>query len=118
MCYSILKNNTVYAYFDSRPGYDRGQKGIVGRLPEAIRFIGISEIADVVGIIHPCWIGTSPFLTPFAASCFALIMLLAAPIHYKLEESRNEAVNLLLLVISLFLAWGRSQQLYLSLHLT
>ncbi|HEY4288660.1 MAG TPA: DoxX family protein [Puia sp.] len=85
----------------------RGQTGVVGHSPATIRFIGISEIAGAVGIILPWWIGIWPFLTPVSAACFAVIMLLAAPIHYRLKENRNVAVNLLFLAISLFVVWGR-----------
>jgi uncharacterized membrane protein YphA (DoxX/SURF4 family) len=101
-------NKTIYS---ERQLIDRGQTGVVGRRPATIRFIGISELAGAVGIILPWWTGTLAFLTPVAAACFALIMLLAAPIHYRLKESRNVAVNLLVLAISLFVAWGRCQQL-------
>src|ERR1700754_4259974 len=95
-------NKSIYS---EKQLIDRGQTGVVGRRPATIRFIGVSEIAGAVGIIFPWWVGALAFLTPVAAACFALIMLLAAPIHYRLKESRNVAVNLLLLAIALFVAW-------------
>src|ERR1700754_1927025 len=101
-------NKSIYS---ERQLIDRGQTGVVGRRPATIRFIGISELAGAVGVILPWWTGTLSFLTPVAAGGFVFLMLLAAPIHYRLKESRNIAVNLLLLAISLFVAWGRYQQL-------
>jgi len=88
----------------------RGQTGVVGRPAGLIRFIGISEIAGAVGIILPWWTDILPFLTPLVAACFALIMALAAPIHYRLKEGRNVAFNLLMLLIALFVVWGRLWQ--------
>jgi len=85
----------------------RGQTGVVGYSTAAIRFIGIAEILGSIGIIAPWWTGILPWLTPVAACCFAGIMLLAAPIHYRLKEPRNVATNVTLLALSLFVAFGR-----------
>jgi uncharacterized membrane protein YphA (DoxX/SURF4 family) len=89
----------------------RGQTGVVGRPAATIRFIGISEIIGSFGVILPWWTNTLPFLAPVAAACFAVIMLLAAPIHYRLRESKNVALNLTLLAIALFVVLGRCRQL-------
>lgn len=89
----------------------KGQTGVVGLPAGLIRFIGISEIAGVVGIIVPWWTGILPVLTPIAALGFAVIMLLAAPIHYRLKEPKNVLVNLTLLTLALLVAWGRWSQL-------
>jgi hypothetical protein len=88
----------------------RGQTGVVGFRVATIRFIGITEIIGTLGIILPWWTHIWPFLTPLAAGCFAVIMGLAAPIHYRLRESRNVILNLVLLAIALFVAWGRCWQ--------
>ncbi|MBS1661948.1 MAG: DoxX family protein [Bacteroidetes bacterium] len=86
----------------------RGQTGVVGRGAVMIRFIGISEILGAIGVIFPWWAHILPFLTPITAGCFALIMLFAAPIHYRLKEPKNVALNLFVLAVALFVAWGRS----------
>lgn len=86
----------------------RGQTGVVGRSAAVIRLIGISEILGAIGIILPWWIQVLPILTPVAAICFTIIMLFAAPVHYKLKEPKNVALNLFVLTLSLFVAWGRS----------
>lgn len=101
ICKSILTEDALIA---------RGQTGVVGRQPSLIRFIGISEIIGVIGIILPGWTGIFPFLTPLAAAGFATIMLLAAPIHYRLKEGRNVALNLFVLLIALLVAWFRARQ--------
>ena len=89
----------------------RGQTGVVGLPAATIRFIGICEITGSLGVILPRWTNILPFLTPVAAACLAVIMLLAAPIHYRLRESRNVTINLVVLAIALFVAWGRCRQL-------
>jgi len=89
----------------------RGQTGVVGLKPVTIRIIGICELMGTAGILLPWWLNILPFLTPLTAACFGVLMLLAAPIHYRLKEPRNIVVNLFLLLIALFVAWGRGRQL-------
>jgi hypothetical protein len=85
----------------------KGQTGVVGFSPAAIHWIGICEIAGAFGLILPWWTGILPWLTPVAAGCFAVVMILAAPIHYRLHEPKNVAVNMTLLAVSLFVVFGR-----------
>jgi len=85
----------------------KGQTGVANLSVPVIRFIGISEVLGAIGIIVPVLINIWPVLTPVTAICFAVIMLLAAPIHYRLHEPRNVATNLILLALSVFVAWGR-----------
>src|SRR4051812_23210953 len=75
----------------------KGQTGVANLSTPVIRFIGISEVLGAVGIIVPLLTNIWPVLTPVTAICFAVIMLLAAPIHYRLHEPRNVATNLFLL---------------------
>jgi len=89
----------------------KGQTGVVGKATGTIRLIGISEILGAIGIILPWWINVLPALTPVSAACFAIIMLLAAPIHYRLKEFKNVLVNLTLLCLAILVAWGRGRQL-------
>lgn len=89
----------------------KGQTGVAGYSVPAIRFIGISEILGTAGVILPWLTGILPVLTPIAAGCFAVLMMLAAPIHYRLKEPRNVATNVALLLIALFVAWGRARGL-------
>jgi hypothetical protein len=88
-----------------------GQTGVEGIPFPLIRFIGISELFGVAGIILPWLLNTFPVLTIVAAGCFALVMLLAARIHFQRHEYGTSAMNLLFMLISVFVAWGRSQML-------
>lgn len=84
-----------------------GQTGVKGLPVALIRFIGISEILGAFGIILPSLLKIASVLTPIAAICFAIIMVPAGVIHYKLHEKRNVFDNVLLFLICLFIAFGR-----------
>lgn len=88
-----------------------GQTGVDGLPYSTIRFIGITEILGVVGIIAPWATGVVPILTPITAVCFAIIMILASQIHYKRKESKAITLNVILFCISFFVAWMRFSQL-------
>jgi hypothetical protein len=85
----------------------KGQTGVATLSIPQIRFIGLTEILGVIGIILPWWLNILPILTPVTAICFGIIMLLAVPVHYKRKEPQNVLTNIILLLISLFVANGR-----------
>jgi len=85
----------------------KGQTGVVNLRIGVIRFIGISEVLGAAGIIVPWLTNIWPVLTPVTAICFAVIMLMAAQIHYKLHEPKNIATNVFLLILAVFVAYGR-----------
>lgn len=89
----------------------KGQTGVAGLPAGFIRFIGISEILGAVGIILPWMLGIAAVLTPLTAVCFAVIMVFAARIHYRLHEPKNVITNLVALVISIFIAYYRFSEL-------
>ena len=89
----------------------KGQTGVAGLPAAFIRFIGISEMLGAVGIILPWLLGVAAVLTPLSAVCFAVIMVFAARVHYKLHESKNVVTNLIALVISIFIAYFRFAEL-------
>jgi hypothetical protein len=72
-----------------------------------IRLIGVAELLGGIGLTLPAVTGIAPILTPIAASCLALVMVLAAITHIRRKEPSGDAVNAILLVLNVFLAWGR-----------
>jgi uncharacterized membrane protein len=72
-----------------------------------IRLIGVAELLGGIGLILPAVTGIAPILTPIAASCLALVMVLAAITHIRRKELSGVAVNAILLVLTVFVAWGR-----------
>ena len=88
-----------------------GQTGIENLSYPVIRFIGISELLGAIGIVLPWWLMIVPVLTPVTAVCFAMIMLLAAPIHYRRKEMKAVGINLSFFFVSVFVAYMRFAQL-------
>ncbi|HLL42332.1 MAG TPA: DoxX family protein, partial [Segetibacter sp.] len=60
-----------------------GQTGVEGLAPWVIKFIGISEILASFGLVLPRALEICPLLTPVAAACLGIIMVLASVVHYK-----------------------------------
>ena len=76
-------------------------------LPAAmVRFIGVAELAAGVGLVLPAAVRILPILTPLAAVGLAVIMGLAIPFHLLRGEA-NVALQVVVLGLSLFVAWGR-----------
>ena len=86
---------------------ETGQTGVEGLQMVSIRFIGISELLGATGLIVPWVSKILPVLTPLSALCLGLIMVLAARIHYKRNEKKTVLGNLVLLLLCLFVAYGR-----------
>lgn len=83
------------------------QTGVEGLPILLTRFIGIMEITGCIALVLPGALGIATMLTPIAALCFALIMAMAAPIHYKRHEPQSIMLNIVVLILCLFVAWGR-----------
>ena len=72
-----------------------------------IRFIGIIEIIGAIGLILPEATNVTPKLTPISAIGFAVMMILAAGIHYKKKEPKNVMNNIVLPTLCIAIAWYR-----------
>ena len=76
-----------------------------------VRFIGLVELAGALGMILPAVTRILPFLTPLAALGFTVIQVLAIGVHATLGETATSLpVNLVLLALALFVAWGRTSK--------
>lgn len=74
-----------------------------------VRFIGITELLGAIGVIVPWLTGVAVILTPLAACGLALIQLLAIFHHAKHNEKKEIAINIVLILIAGFVAYGRFQ---------
>ena len=73
-----------------------------------VRCIGTVEILGALGMILPALTRVLPWLTPLAALGFAVIQVLAIGTHASLGETASTLpVNIVLLALALFVAWGR-----------
>lgn len=72
-----------------------------------VRLIGTAEVLGALGLILPAVTGIAPILTPVAATALAVVMVLAAIVHARRKEPQAIGANVVLLLIALFIAWGR-----------
>ena len=80
-----------------------------------VRFIGFVELAGALGMILPAIARILPLLTPLAALGFAIIQVLAIGVHASLgETAASLPANLILLALSIFVAWGRTRKAPIS----
>ncbi|MBO0938790.1 DoxX family protein [Fibrella sp. HMF5335] len=84
-----------------------GQTGVEHLPLPLIRFIGLSELAGVAGLLLPGLLHQSPTLTPLAALCLGLIMVPAGIIHYQRGEYKTIWINVITLALCLLVAYGR-----------
>ncbi|CAM5289991.1 DoxX family protein [Mycolicibacterium aubagnense] len=75
--------------------------------PNAIRGIGVVEFLGAIGLIVPPLVHILPVLAPLAAVGLVLVMLGAIVTHGRRKEYPNVVVNLVLLALAVFVAWGR-----------
>ncbi len=79
-----------------------------------VRFIGISELAAGLGLILPSALRIMPKLTVWAAIGLVVIMFLAIIFHIVRGEIDALPVNILLLLLAAFIAWGRSKKVIIA----
>lgn len=72
-----------------------------------IKAIGVLEVLAAIGLIAPAIVGFALFLVPAAAVGIILIQLGAIWTHVKRGEAGFIAINIILILLSAFVAWGR-----------
>jgi uncharacterized membrane protein YphA (DoxX/SURF4 family) len=72
-----------------------------------VRLIGFLEVLGAAGLILPAVTHIAPILVPLAAIGLVLVMVGAAIVHARRHEAMNIAVNVALLALAAFVAWGR-----------
>jgi uncharacterized membrane protein YphA (DoxX/SURF4 family) len=75
--------------------------------PTNIRLIGLAEVLGAIGLVVPAAVHIAPILVPLAAVGLALVMAGAAAVHARRKEAPMIAVNAVLLVLAVVVAWGR-----------
>jgi len=75
--------------------------------PNTVKGIGTLEALAAIGLILPFLTGILPVLTPLAAVGLILIMIGAVITHIRRGESPMTVINLVLLVLAAFVAYGR-----------
>jgi uncharacterized membrane protein YphA (DoxX/SURF4 family) len=75
--------------------------------PANIRLIGVAEVLGAAGLILPAVTHIAPVVVSLAAVGLVFVMVGAAVVHARRNEPVNIAVNVVLLALALFVAWGR-----------
>ncbi len=71
-----------------------------------VKGIGALEVLGAVGLLLPWLTGIALSLVPLAAIGLALTMVGAAYVHFKRGEMNMIPINVVLLAVSLFVAFG------------
>jgi uncharacterized membrane protein YphA (DoxX/SURF4 family) len=71
------------------------------------RLIGFIEVLGAAGLILPALTHIAPVLVPLAATGLVLVVVDAGVVHSRPNEIPNIAVDVVLLVLAIFVAWGR-----------
>ncbi|BCJ55433.1 hypothetical protein Asp14428_69080 [Actinoplanes sp. NBRC 14428] len=75
--------------------------------PGTIKLIGALEVLAAIGLILPAVLDIAPVLVPLAALGLVLIMIGAIVTHARRGENQAIGVNVVLLLLVAFVAWGR-----------
>lgn len=86
----------------------KGMGGWVADSPAVlVQFIGLCELLGAIGLVAPAATRIAPKLTPAAAICFVVVMVLAAATHLAYGEYGSVGPNLFIGGLAAFVAWGR-----------
>lgn len=73
------------------------------------RLAGGSEVLGAIGLVVPAATGILPILTPIAAACLTLVMVLGVIMHLSLGEGVGAAMPAMFVGSLLaFVTWGRA----------
>ena len=72
-----------------------------------VRFIGIAEVLGGLGVVLPLLTGVLPGLTVAAAVGLVVVQIFAAGFHASRGEASRLPMNVILLVLAAFVAYGR-----------
>lgn len=75
--------------------------------PGMVKTVGVLEILAAIGLILPALLDIAPILVPLAALGLVLMMIGAFVVHLRRKEYQGLPVNVVLLVLAAFVAWGR-----------
>ncbi|WP_433125538.1 DoxX family protein [Micromonospora sp. CA-240977] len=84
-----------------------GQTWVESFPDSLIKIIGALEIAAAAGLILPPAFDIAPVLAPVAAVGLIVLMVGAVVTHARRKEYTNVIVNIVLILLAAFVAWGR-----------
>jgi len=75
--------------------------------PGTVKLIGALEVLAASGLVLPAALDVVPVLVPLAAVGLIALMVGAAVTHARRRETPMIAINVVLLVLAVVVAWGR-----------
>jgi uncharacterized membrane protein YphA (DoxX/SURF4 family) len=72
-----------------------------------VKLIGGLELLAAIGLILPGALDIAPILVPLAATGLAALMVGAIITHVRRKENQALPINAILLLLAVFVAWGR-----------
>ncbi len=76
--------------------------------PSLVLLTGVVDLLGGLGIILPTLLKIQPRLTVFASYGIILLMVVGSIFHVSRGEANLIGFNILLIVLAVFIAWGRS----------
>lgn len=86
---------------------ERGMKYVEDLSLTQVRIIGTLELLGALGLILPSLLNILPVLSPLAGVGLVIVMIGAMVTHLRRGETPMIAVNLVLLLMAAFVAYGR-----------
>ena len=71
----------------------------------AVKGIGLVDLIGAIGLIVPAAVNIAPGLVPIAAAGVVVLMIAAIVVHVR--RSERPVINVALLLLAAFVAWGR-----------
>jgi uncharacterized membrane protein YphA (DoxX/SURF4 family) len=78
------------------------------------KVLGVLEVLGAIGVVLPRLLGIAPVLTPLAALGFVGLMIGAIVLHRRRNEPQLIAFNVVLMLLALFVLWGRGVEVLLG----
>src|SRR5664279_806088 len=73
----------------------------------SVHGIGLLEVLGAIGIVLPGVVGVATVLVPIAAVGLVLLTVGAAVVNVRYEEANRLPINVVLIALAAFVAWGR-----------
>lgn len=80
-----------------------------------IKLIGVLELLAGLGFILPRLAGVQQELTPLTAASVAVAMIFAFIHHLRYREKKEAVMNVVILLLSAFIIYGRYESQYVTL---
>ena len=82
--------------------------------PGLLKLTGIIDLLGGLGIILPAALRVQPKLTVFAAYGIIALMVLGSIFHISRGEAPLIGMNIFIILVALFIAWGRTKKATIS----